>query len=122
MIHIKIGAMFYALKVIPNLVDDDGTALEGHIKPESGELLLSADNPEQSQFFTLWHEALHGIEYNHGLDLGEPLIDTLASAIMEILADNPCMRMPPVPPQPAPNIRKSREIFGAGEELKIEKI
>lgn len=88
---IRIAGVEYIVDYIPNL--NDGTNLAyGHIDFEKSCIELS-DTPgieHQKRCLILWHEILHGIRENNGMEIEneEAIVDMFAKGIYQVLQDN----------------------------------
>jgi len=87
---ITLKVLFTTYRVIRRELTEDTW---GEINHARETITLTDKMPKSVEFMTLWHEALHGVEYHTGLDLGEQTIDILATSIAMILRDNPDMRL-----------------------------
>lgn len=89
--HVRIGPIFYSVTEIPRLVSDgDKEKILGTAKYASCEIELEATaNPQQINQ-TLFHEVLHIIAYQAGVDsdLDHATLDALAHGLMQVLLDN----------------------------------
>lgn len=88
--QVKVGPVVYQVKTIKNLKDRrDGVTLWGQANHEAFEIRLSTRHTLESRFVTTWHEVIHCFEPVYGIDLGEEYVNLLATAISQILQDNP---------------------------------
>jgi len=87
--RVKIGPISYTIEEVSNLRNTEGTWLYGEINYHEFVIRLSEDNTHESRFVTLWHETLHAIETAYGLELSEDEVTALATAIAQVLQDNP---------------------------------
>lgn len=93
--RIKIGAIGYAYKLVPDLHDDydqqgKWQPLYGHIKYNTGEMCVSDSLPPGQRRVTTLHEVIHGVLTNAGIeDHNETLISALAHGLVQVLRDNP---------------------------------
>ena len=88
---IRIAGVEYAVKYVPHL--NNGTNLAyGHIDFENSVIQLSATigTEHQKMCKTLWHEILHGIVENNGMEIEneEAIVDMFAKGIYQVLQDN----------------------------------
>jgi hypothetical protein len=87
--NLKIGAILYGVEFVPDLSDDKGK-IDGQISYGQAKIRISKSLNEQVQAQTLLHEIIHGIEEHSGRqELKEPVINTLAYGIYQVLRDNP---------------------------------
>jgi hypothetical protein len=94
---ITIGAIEYAVKPVQNLHSSNGD-LYGQISYSAMEIQVDDQYTDcQRTPFILWHEVLHGILEQAGIDVKENVIVSLGYGVVEALKDNPCLRCnPPV--------------------------
>ena len=92
--QIKIGPVGY--KVIEkddlHFVDGDGkkSGLHGHILWSEAEIRVAGDQSEQVKVVTVWHEVIHGILNNAGInDHPEQVVLALGFGIVQLIRDNP---------------------------------
>lgn len=88
---IRIAGVEYTVDLIPNL--NNGTNMAyGHIDYDNSciELSDSRGVEHQKRCVTLWHEILHGIRENNGMDIKneEAVVDMFAKGIYQVLQDN----------------------------------
>lgn len=88
---IKIGPIYYTVKIVDGLRSLDGTWLHGEISHHDFEIRVAQDHTNESHFVTMWHEVIHGIETLFGFELEEGQVTALASAITQVLQENPGM-------------------------------
>ena len=60
----------------------------GEVEFKKQIIWLPMDCLDGPRDLTEWHELVHCIEFAYGWDLGEPMVDQLATAIHAILRDN----------------------------------
>jgi hypothetical protein len=90
-VTVKIGPMVYEVVEEKGLTTFDGDKkLSGHIIYDSRQIRIEAQLSEQSKRQILWHEILHGILTQAGIELEdvEKSVDVLAFGIMGVLQDN----------------------------------
>ena len=88
---VRIAGVEYKVDFVPNL--NDGTNLAyGHIDYENSIISLSDTNgtEHQRRCQILWHEILHGIRENNGMEIKneEEVVDMFAKGIYQVLQDN----------------------------------
>lgn len=94
MSDLLIGAVCYEVVYEPDLhfVDDDGKkqTLYGQINHPTARIRINAEHAPDMQTATLWHEALHGILEQAGMDdHPEDAIRILGYGIVRLIMDNP---------------------------------
>jgi hypothetical protein len=77
---IEISGHTYKLKYIKDLKSPRGDAIWGYYKPQTGDILLEADQPSLGMRNTLVHEIVHGILEHAGLGTSDDN-EYVASAI-----------------------------------------
>ena len=94
--QIKIGAIRYRIVTEKNLVDDDGLKrLDGHIRYSSSEIKLDSALGPQARRQVIWHEVLHGIMTQAGIEThDEKNIEAISHGLMNVLEDNPWLAQP----------------------------
>lgn len=88
---IRIAGVEFKVELVPNL--NNGTNLAyGHIDYENSVISLSSTNgtEHQRRCQILWHEILHGIRENNGMEIEneEAIVDMFAKGIYQVLQDN----------------------------------
>ena len=88
---VRIAGVEYKVLYVPNL--NNGTNLAyGHIDYENSVIELSATigREHQKRCQILWHEILHGIRENNGMEIEneESIVDMFARGIYQVLQDN----------------------------------
>jgi len=90
--HIKIGHIRYRIKKIKRLNDGAAGVMYGQIDYGKSLIELDADMGPQHDRQTLWHEVIHAIMNHAGIQKhDEPLVEIMASGIMQVINDNPEM-------------------------------
>lgn len=94
--EIKIGPTRFQITVIENLRDPrNDESLDGHILYGESRIYLNAKLGDQSRRQTLWHEILHAVLVQAGVqEHDEQQIDALAYGVVGVLQDNPWLREP----------------------------
>lgn len=93
---VRIGAIDYDVVLVDGLEGDDHVALNGHIVYNANQIRVEADMTMTSTFATIWHEVLHGLLEQAGIEAhDERSIIALGYGITAVLRDNPMMRQPP---------------------------
>ena len=88
---IRIAGIEYTVKLVPFL--NNGTNLAyGHIDYENSVISLSDTNgtEHQKRCQILWHEILHGIRENNGMEIEneEAIVEMFSKGIYQVLQDN----------------------------------
>jgi outer membrane receptor protein involved in Fe transport len=88
---VRIAGVEFEVKYVPNL--NNGTNLAyGYIDYENSTISLSDTNgtEHQRRCQILWHEILHGIRENNGMEIEneEAVVDMFARGIYQVLQDN----------------------------------
>ena len=88
---IRIAGVEYEVQYVPHL--NNGTNLAyGHIDYENSVIELSdtLGTEHQKRCKILWHEILHGIVENNGMQIEneEAIVDMFAKGIYQVLQDN----------------------------------
>lgn len=88
---IRIAGVEYKVELVPHL--NNGTNLAyGHIDFETSVIELSdtVGTEHQKRCKVLWHEILHGIRENNGMEIEneEEIVDMFAKGIYQVLQDN----------------------------------
>ena len=88
---VRIAGVEFAVKYVPNL--NNGTNLAyGHIDYENSIIRLSdtSGTEHQRRCQILWHEILHGIRENNGMEIAneEAVVEMFARGIYQVLQDN----------------------------------
>lgn len=91
---VKIGGMRYRVRMIDDLhtVNSDGrkASLIGHILYSIGEIRVASGLSEDVQRATVWHELLHGILEQAGIDdESEQIIRVLGYGLVDVIRANP---------------------------------
>jgi hypothetical protein len=87
---IRIGGVDYKITETENLNNGE-RMLYGEIDFEQSTIKLAPQNQDhQHKSITLWHEILHGIIKNAGLDIKneEQIVDALSKGVYMVLQDN----------------------------------
>ena len=88
---VRIAGVEYEVVITPHLMNG-ATAAYGHIDYENSRIELSdtfgAEHQKRCQI--LWHEILHGIVENNGMEIKneEAVVDMFAKGIYQVLQDN----------------------------------
>ena len=86
---IKVGVNKYRIYKKSGLVMEDGTGCLGKAKHMHNRILLSEGYSKRMTYKVFWHELIHCIEAERGLDLEEREVDQLMLGIVGVFADNP---------------------------------
>ena len=88
---IRIAGVEYKIRLVPNLNNGSNLAY-GHIDYENTAISLSdtCGTEHQKRCKILWHEILHGIRENNGMEIEneEEIVDMFAKGIYQVLQDN----------------------------------
>ncbi len=88
---IRIAGVEYKVQLVPNLNNGVNLAY-GHIDYDNAIIELSSTigKDYQHKCITLWHEILHGIRENNGMEIEneEAIVDMFAKGIYQVLQDN----------------------------------
>lgn len=88
---IRIAGVEYKIVTEPNLMNG-AVAAYGHIDFENSTITLSDTfgTEHQKRCKILWHEILHGIRENNGMEIEneEAIVDMFAKGIYQVLQDN----------------------------------
>ena len=91
-IKVRIGPIDYDLVEVDRLLDSGGTSkLSGHIKYTQTSVEIEVGLSEQAKVQTIWHEIIHGILTQSGLNEqsnDERLVEILANGVMSAVRDN----------------------------------
>ena len=88
---VRIAGVEYKVILTPNLMNG-AVAAYGHIDYENSVISLSdtfgVEHQKRCQI--LWHEILHGIRENNGMEIEneEAVVDMFAKGIYQVLQDN----------------------------------
>lgn len=93
---VKLGPVVYAVRQVENLHDfrPDGSRIDlnGRILHNECEMHLETKMHPQRARLVLWHEIVHGILSNAGVeDHDEKLVEALSIGLVEALRDNPAL-------------------------------
>jgi len=91
---IKIGPLRYKVRECEELKADDGRGMYAELDCPKSEIRLWAAITEDHRPVTLWHEALHAILIQAGMEKlsgNEQVISVLSHGIVQVLQDNPEM-------------------------------
>lgn len=86
---VKVGSSIYKIFKKSGLVTEDGTGALGKARHLEGRILLSKGYNIARTYKVFWHELIHCIECERGLDLEEREVDQVALGLVELLQDNP---------------------------------
>lgn len=91
---LKIGAITYTVNTVDDLhrLDADGRKqwLHGHILHADAEIRIANDQAAEVKVATLWHEAVHGILNQAGIDEHpEQIVIALGYGLMQLIRNNP---------------------------------
>lgn len=88
---IRIAGVEYSVTLVPNLMNG-ASAAYGRIDYENSIIELSDTfgTEHQKRCQILWHEILHGIRENNGMEIEneEAVVDMFAKGIYQVLQDN----------------------------------
>jgi hypothetical protein len=86
---VKIGGLVYDVSLESKLFNADNTRLYGQIDYNLLTIKLEKDYAPQKQEATLWHEIIHGIAVEYGVELEEEDIGRIAGGVYQVIKDNP---------------------------------
>ena len=86
---IRVGSGDYKIYKRGGLVTEEGAGALGKAHHIRNRIVLSSGYKRQRTYRTFWHELIHCIEYERGLDLEEREVDQIAMGIVELFKDNP---------------------------------
>ena len=92
--RVKIGPLRFAIKVIEDLKDEDGTSLDGHIVFNECEVRVRDGMCPQRLRQVMWHEVIHAILAMAGVGHDESLTEIVSNGVMAALIDNPWLGEP----------------------------
>lgn len=82
---VKIGGVWYAVKIVRDWQDSDGADGETFCTKERGNtIMIRADLTDEAKMITLIHEALH----NMNSTMNHEFLDSLAEQFYQFLTDN----------------------------------
>ena len=88
---VRIAGVEYRVILTPNLMNGANAAY-GHIDYENSVIELSDTfgTEHQKRCQILWHEILHGIRENNGMEIEneEAVVDMFAKGIYQVMQDN----------------------------------
>lgn len=88
---VRIAGVEYRVILTPNLMNGANAAY-GHIDYDSSVIELSDTfgTEHQKRCQILWHEILHGIRENNGMEIEneEAVVDMFAKGIYQVMQDN----------------------------------
>lgn len=86
--HIRIGGFDYQIEEVDKL--NNGRAdLNGEINYSKLTIRVDKDHAPQFRQAVLWHEVIHGIADQAGIELEESVVTALGYGIIQVLRDNP---------------------------------
>lgn len=88
---VRIAGVEYDVLLDVQDLNDGFQMLMGQIDYLESEIRISdRANSPQMNCITLWHEILHGIQFNNGMEIEneEPIIEMFARGIYQVLQDN----------------------------------
>lgn len=93
---VQIGPISFQVKEVDDLhtTDDDGKKkwLHGHILYADATIKVASDQVEDMKVATIWHEALHGLMDQAGMDEHpEAIIRMLGYGLVRLIRDNPTL-------------------------------
>lgn len=91
MTQLKVGPVHFTIKEVEDLKSNSGKDLYGEVDYATFEVRLNSEHTRESRFVTLWHETLHCFESLYGVKLKEKQVTILATAIAQVMQDNPEM-------------------------------
>lgn len=91
---IRIDGIDFTVEIVEGL-HAEAKKLDGWITYGDTKIKLDSGLSDGAAFQVLWHEVLHGICAQRGIEFGEDdeqIIDSLAHGIVQVLRDNPQLR------------------------------
>lgn len=85
----KIGSSWYDIEYLNEIKDEKGNILSGRIFETSRKILIDQTESYQKQLQTLFHEDLHGICWEWGINDIENMIKVLSNGLYTFIIDNP---------------------------------
>lgn len=93
---LEIGPFTYKIVIKDEILSSDGKQLLGSVEYDSGTIELRKSQSKDSFMTTLWHEIVHIILLQYGIDQNnkvkierEKLVDTISYGIYEVIKRNP---------------------------------
>jgi hypothetical protein len=87
---VRIGALDYQVVEVERLQADDRSALIGLINTHELVIQVETRLDPQMKLTTVWHETLHGLLCQAGIDEhDEKTLEVLSYGIVQVLRDNP---------------------------------
>ncbi len=87
---VRVGAFDYRVVEVERLQNDDRSPLLGKVDVRDLTIAIDAEADDQVKQTTLWHEMMHAILVQAGLDEhDEKVLEVLCYGIVGILRDNP---------------------------------
>ena len=90
--QVKIGPVFYDVRVVNDLKNSKGHDLYGQADHEYNSINLNPRYGTDQRFLTLWHEVLHCFEPVFGVSMSEKQVTRLSALIALAIKDNPILR------------------------------
>ena len=92
---IRVGGVDFTVVERRDLRDGN-TGLNGHILYNDCEIRIEQEMTPHKKWITVWHEVLHGLLEQAGMDdHEEKIIVALGYGVTQALRDNPWLRQPP---------------------------
>lgn len=93
---LKIGSLTYTVKEKRDLVgrnkEGERTWLHGDVRYRKQRIRVERRLPEDKKVVTLWHEAIHAILEQAGInDESEQLVIALSYGLVSLIQDNPAL-------------------------------
>jgi len=89
---VQIGPIKFTVRFVDDLRAEDGRGLDGWIKYGQSSISIDSNVGPQRARQTLWHEVIHGIFDNAGIEQPpEGTVDALANGVMDVLMRNPAL-------------------------------
>lgn len=86
---VRIGVLDYQIRLVDQLRSDDDRKLLGEIDYAAGTIRLDSAMRPAFRAVVLWHEIVHGIVEQTGLEQSEGLANAIAHGVLQVLRDNP---------------------------------
>lgn len=91
--QIKVGCLTYDVEVVDRELCVDGKEVRGRIEYDHCKILIRSDvQCKQSMILTLFHELIHAMVRERGLEWGnddELYTEELAKSLFQVTQDNP---------------------------------
>lgn len=88
---VRIDSAIYTVVETDEVIVVEGIQCGGSIDYQKGIITISTLLCERQKYITLWHEIMHGIFNERGVDARneESAVDSIAKGVIQVLMDNP---------------------------------